>query len=498
MKTCYYQTTILTSLAILLASCTPQPTQSPTATFEYAPGKTGSAQTITFYMSDKQQVANLTYEEIDGLAIFEGDIILGNSAELQEVRPKESEPICVGDVCEKKQALSVRFGEAYLWPGGLIPFEIDPSFSTQGVAEINAGINIITGSTNLLLSQHNGERDYIVFVPSNGCSSSVGRQIGRQEVRVVDSGVNVQSCGAVGVAHETLHAAGLWHEQSRSDRDNHVTILWSNILSGKEHNFEIHATDGVDIGPYDLQSIMHYGATDFGKTDPSTGLRLTTIETNPLGGVVGGATGLSGDDITGINQLYPMSGTTRYVPIPGLVFGLRHSQNQSNDYIQPFIQFGNVSAQRIHGGDLGAPSGVGFDWWMIPTNTPLSSVRIEEIPPGVVIGLWHSQNMNSIAGDPRLITVKGGDLGAPSGVGFVWYENQSTAQVNWNIVNMLPPYTVVGLKHSQNQKNKTFLWSDGLTYDPLVTCPDGFDRKNGGDLGAPSGTGFFWCEKRRP
>jgi hypothetical protein len=62
-------------------------------------------------------------------------------------------------------------------------------------------------------------------------------------------------CGAGGVAHETLHAAGLWHEQSRADRDRHVRILAGNIEPGFEHNFEMHASDGVDIGPHDLNSI---------------------------------------------------------------------------------------------------------------------------------------------------------------------------------------------------------------------------------------------------
>ena len=84
------------------------------------------------------------------------------------------------------------------------------------------------------------------------------------------------------VLHELMHTAGFWHEQSRQDRDQHVTINWDNIRShdnsnncnnssifrpGMEVNFLKYDLSKIDhLGaPYDTCSVMHYGPAAFAK-----------------------------------------------------------------------------------------------------------------------------------------------------------------------------------------------------------------------------------------
>lgn len=60
------------------------------------------------------------------------------------------------------------------------------------------------------------------------------------------------------VAHEIGHALGLWHEQSRKDRDSHIDILINNILPYQRSQFDARDSDYLGVG-YDIGSVMQYG-----------------------------------------------------------------------------------------------------------------------------------------------------------------------------------------------------------------------------------------------
>lgn len=242
---------------------------------EYKPGEKGKKEELTLTLPLSKKPQKVDVEVINDLAILEGDIILGPMANFQG-----------------NNAVAID-GASYRWPKSVIPYVI--SSGHPEAADIRWAINHVNAKTNLCLVPRTNETDYIRFVTGSGCASYVGRQGGRQDVLV-------GGCSPGSVAHEILHAAGLWHEQSREDRDNYITINWSNIQDGKASNFFKHVSDGIDIGTYDYGSIMHYGKTAFSKN----GFNTINIKMPPgtSSTVIGQRTGLSYKDIRAINYLY--------------------------------------------------------------------------------------------------------------------------------------------------------------------------------------------------
>lgn len=119
-------------------------------------------------------------------------------------------------------------------------------------------------------------------------------------------------CERGAVIHEIGHAAGLWHEQSREDRDRFIRVLWGNIQPGMEHNFNQHITDGDDVSAYDFAAIMHYPTWAFSRNGQPT--------IQALGGqAIGQRSGLSDGDVRAINLMYPPGGWSGYDRLGGVL-----------------------------------------------------------------------------------------------------------------------------------------------------------------------------------
>jgi hypothetical protein len=228
------------------------------------------------------------YEVRNGHAIWEGDIDLG---------PAEGIYRTAEDTRLRKRGgprLGVAIdGTSYRWPGGLVPYVIPAGFPNP--SRITSAITHVESKTGWLrFIPRTTESNYVEFRTSSGCSSSVGRVGSRQYVSLADA------CSTGNTIHELLHVTGMYHEQSRCDRDTYVTINTANIISGYEHNFIKRCDGATDYGAYWEGSIMHYPPDAFS----SNGLP-TIVSKRGLDAQMGQRTAMSSVDMSTVNTLYP-------------------------------------------------------------------------------------------------------------------------------------------------------------------------------------------------
>lgn len=193
------------------------------------------------------------------------------------------------------------FSYGYLWPGGRVPYTVDPQVNEAQRERIRQAIAHIEEKTPIRFVERTSEADYVQFMVDGdpgSCWSWVGRVGGPQNLDVYCGQDGVPLVGTV--VHEILHALGFWHEQSRADRDEYVEILWENIREDQRHNFDKIGLNGQLQGPYDYDSIMHYSARAFSVNGEPT--------IRPKNGVplerIGQRQGLSQGDITAIQTYY--------------------------------------------------------------------------------------------------------------------------------------------------------------------------------------------------
>ncbi|XP_075779257.1 meprin A subunit alpha [Pelodiscus sinensis] len=150
---------------------------------------------------------------------------------------------------------------------------------------------------------YEGESTYIRFLKDDGCWSMVGDQQTGQNLSI-----GLRCDYKAIVEHEILHAMGFYHEQSRTDRDDYVTIWWDEILSGHTHNFVKYDDKLIsDLNtPYDYESVMHYEPFSFNKNQS---IPTITAKIPAFNDIIGQRLDFSSMDLERLNRMYNCTST---------------------------------------------------------------------------------------------------------------------------------------------------------------------------------------------
>ncbi|MFC6592850.1 M12 family metallopeptidase [Deinococcus lacus] len=244
--------------------------------------------------------STLSYRNAEGVMLFEGDIALNRSEKAYQ------HLVALTDGQLGEQGLSRFAPKGANWAGNVIPYywksgtysadqeRVMKNSIARWNEQAGNAVKWVWDST---------PRNAVQFIKggSGSCGwSYVGSIGGHQQLAI--------SCFSTHtVIHEMGHAAGLWHEHQRCDRDQYVSIpssyLNDSVNFGKNCNI-------YSYGPYDYDSIMNYG-------NP-----FVYALSNPGNNYVGKASNLgklpdlSAGDISALNMTYlgQSGGTTPLHP----------------------------------------------------------------------------------------------------------------------------------------------------------------------------------------
>jgi hypothetical protein len=147
------------------------------------------------------------------------------------------------------------------WPGGVIPYDVSHLTEEQRVMVRLAMKRWMDTGAAIKFVPRTTEIEYVNFTGKTNAgnnTSQVGfRKGGRADINVTAFWWRQ---GEWMPAHELGHVLGFFHEHSRWDRDQYLTVHYENIKPGRNGDYDwVPKTNWlVTTSAYDYYSIMHY------------------------------------------------------------------------------------------------------------------------------------------------------------------------------------------------------------------------------------------------
>eukprot|EP00054_Salpingoeca_dolichothecata_P022879 m.151057 g.151057 ORF g.151057 m.151057 type:complete len:384 (-) comp24492_c1_seq1:701-1852(-) len=236
--------------------------------------------------------------ENPGLNLFEGDLKLKRRFIKRHYLRTDD------DQTRKRRGVAkgLRF-----WPNAVVPYFFSSEVPSNTRAVVLKAMLWISSETCIQFVPRKSEREYLKIQSSSpGCFANM---IGSLKNRWVYINLQPGGCSFTGIAaHELLHILGMWHEQSRADRDLHININYENIKV-QANQFSKRNTDSLGF-EYDFNSIMHYPLNAFAKQGTNsiavknTDLLARQEARRDWGGKIGQRLRLSDIDLGQLRAMY--------------------------------------------------------------------------------------------------------------------------------------------------------------------------------------------------
>ena len=254
---------------------------------------------------DGRTPVRIGYQVVNGHAVWDGDVGLGPADRVA----RTAEEALRRRRLDGGPSLSLHYDGTSWWSDtrGVIPVRrvYNPANLTAALDQIERqvpGVNFV---------EYTGQYHHIVVYYGNGSNYYNGCYNGACEIYIGRSDASKQL-----IMHEFGHGLGFQHEQKRCDRGSYIRMIDPNPYP---EQFSA-ACGWVQMGGYDLTSIMHYNSREFGR------LHFTDLN----GGEVCGywcRTTLSPGDVAAWQRLYPAPSTI-----------IVDSNNANNNTAQGYIE----------------------------------------------------------------------------------------------------------------------------------------------------------------